>query len=187
VPFLPCFRPPTNITKYNGETNRAVWLEDFQLTCRAGGTDDDYFIIQYLPICVGEHVRAWLEFLPSNNICSLAELKQVFIQNFQGTNVPAGNFWGLKSFKKEPSESLQDYIHRFSRQCNSLPNVVEADVVNAFLTGTTCKSLVHKLSCRKPCTTRELLYIATNHTFGEEVVEVVFTNGRTMGKAKRAE
>jgi hypothetical protein len=83
VPFPPRFRPPTNITKYTGETIPTVWLEDFRLACRAGGVDDEYFIIQHLPICVGEHIRAWLKFLPSNNICSLAELKQVFIGNFQ--------------------------------------------------------------------------------------------------------
>ncbi|RLM99192.1 putative prpol [Panicum miliaceum] len=52
VPFPPCFRPSTNIAKYTRETNPAVWLEDFRLACRAGGADDDYFIIQHLPICV---------------------------------------------------------------------------------------------------------------------------------------
>jgi hypothetical protein len=50
---------------------------------------------------------------------------------------------------------------------------------------TTCKSLVHKLGCQKPCTTRELLDIATNHASGEEMVGKVFTDGRTMGKAKQ--
>jgi hypothetical protein len=67
------------------ETNPAVWMEDFRLACRAGGANNDYFIIQYLPICVGEFVRAWLEFLPPNSIRSWAELKQVFVENFQGT------------------------------------------------------------------------------------------------------
>jgi hypothetical protein len=74
-------------------------LEDFQLACQAGGADDDYFIIPYLPICVGEYVRAWLEFLPPNNIRSWAELKHIFIGNFQGTYVCPGNSWDLKSCK----------------------------------------------------------------------------------------
>ena len=76
------FRPPANITKYTGETNPGIWLEDFRLAYRAGGVDDDYFIIQYLPICVGEHVRAWLEFLPHNIIHDWADLKRVFVGNF---------------------------------------------------------------------------------------------------------
>jgi hypothetical protein len=49
--------------------------------------DDVCFIIQYLPICVGEHVRAWLEFLPPKSIRSWAELKQVFVRNFLGMYV----------------------------------------------------------------------------------------------------
>ena len=68
APFPQRFRPPTNIAKYTGETNPDIWLKDFWLTCRVRRVDDDHFIIQYLPICVGEHVRAWLEFLPPDSI-----------------------------------------------------------------------------------------------------------------------
>jgi hypothetical protein len=82
APFPQCSQLPTNITKYTREMNPAVWLEHFQLACQAEGADDDYFIIQYLPVCVGEYVRAWLEFLPPNNIRSWVELKQVFVENF---------------------------------------------------------------------------------------------------------
>ena len=82
APFPQHFQPPTYITKYTGETNPGIWLEDFWLACRAGGVDDDYFIIQYLPICVGEHVQAWLEFLLHNSIRGWADLKRVFVRNF---------------------------------------------------------------------------------------------------------
>ena len=48
----------------------------------------------------------------------------------------------------------------------------------------TCESLIHKLGCLKPRTTRDLLDIATNHAFGEEAVRAVFNGGRDKGKAK---
>jgi hypothetical protein len=51
------------------------------------------------------------------------------------------------------------------------------------LFGSTYESLVHKLGCRGPRTTKELLDIATSHTSGEEVVGAIFD--RTKGKAKR--
>lgn len=35
---------------YSGDTNAAVWLKDFRLAYRAGGADDDLFIIQCLPV-----------------------------------------------------------------------------------------------------------------------------------------
>ena len=56
-----------------------------------------------------------LEFLPHNSIRDRADLKRVFVGNFQGTYVHPGNSWDLKSYQQEPSKSLWDYIHRFSQ------------------------------------------------------------------------
>ena len=56
-----------------------------------------------------------------------------------------------------------------------MPNVADADVIGAFLSRTSCESLVHKLGCKGPRTTKELLNIATNHASGEGL----------KGKAKR--
>ena len=75
----------------------------------------------------------------------------------------------------------------FSQRCNSLPDVVDADVVNAFLSGTNYESLIHKLGCLKPHTTRDLLDIATNHASSEEAVGAVFSGGQDKGKAKRVD
>ena len=58
-------------------------------------------------------------------------------------------------------------------------------MIGAFLSGTTCESLVHKLGHRGPRTTKELLDIATSHASGEEAVGAVFD--RTDGKARRDE
>ena len=37
--------PPANIAKYTGETNPGLWLDDYCLACRAGGAEEDDFII----------------------------------------------------------------------------------------------------------------------------------------------
>ena len=57
--------------------------------------------------------------------------------------------------------------------------------MSAFLSRTTCESLIHKLGCLKPRTTHDLLDIATNHASGEEAVGAVFSGGRDKGMAKR--
>jgi len=82
-----------------------------------------------------------------------------------------------RAVSRKPNESLQDYIRRFSKQCNSLPDVVDADVISAFLSRTTYESLIHKLGYLKPRTTHDLLDVATNHAFGEEAVGAVFSGG----------
>jgi len=83
--FPPRYRPLTNIRKYSGETNPGLWLEDYQLACQAGGTNDDDFIIRNLPLFLADSARAWLEHLPSNAIQSWADLREIFVGNFQGT------------------------------------------------------------------------------------------------------
>jgi hypothetical protein len=56
--FLKHFWAPSNIIKYDDKTNPSIWLEDYCLTCRAGGVDDDLFIIQFLPIYLANSTRA---------------------------------------------------------------------------------------------------------------------------------
>ena len=68
TPFSACFRAPPNIVKYSRDINPIVWLEDFRLAYQAGRTDDDLFIIQYLPLYLVESARAWLEHLPMDSI-----------------------------------------------------------------------------------------------------------------------
>ena len=45
--------------------------------------------------------------------------------------------------------------------------------------------MVHKLGCKGPRTTKELLDITTSHALGEEAVRAIFD--RPKGKAKRDE
>jgi hypothetical protein len=78
---------------------------------------------------------------------------------------------------------FHEYIQRFSLQCTELPNMTDANVIGAFLVGTTCKELVHELGRKGPCTTRELLDIANNFASGEEAVGAIFHD--TKGKEKR--
>jgi hypothetical protein len=66
-----------------------------------------------------------------------------------------------------------------------LPDVADADVIGAFLSETTCESLVHKLGCKGPWTTKELLDILKSHASSEEAVGAIFD--RSRGKTKREE
>ena len=57
----------------------------------------------------------WLEHLPSNAIQSWADLKEIFVGNFQGTYKRLGNPWDLKNYRQKAGETLRGYIRRFSR------------------------------------------------------------------------
>jgi hypothetical protein len=139
-------------------------------------------MIQYLPIFLADTARAWLEYLPSDTIHSWSDLQDVFVGNFQATYERPGNSWDLKNCWQKTDESLRDYVRRFSKRCNELPDVDDADVIGAFLSGTTCETLVHKLGCLKPRTVSELLDVATRHASGEDAVDAIFNKAK--GKAR---
>jgi hypothetical protein len=54
VKFPSRFRAPTNIPRYDGDTNPSVWLEDYRLACHADGATDDLFVIKNLPLYLGD-------------------------------------------------------------------------------------------------------------------------------------
>jgi hypothetical protein len=102
--------------------------------------------------------------LPPAQIYDWDDLVKAFAGNFQGTYVRPGNSW----------ESLREYIRQFLKQRIELPNITDSDVIEAFLTGTTCRDLVSKLGCKTPTKASELMYIATKFASGQEAVEAIF-------------
>jgi len=80
--------------------------------------------------------------------------------------------------------SLSETIRRFSKQCTELPNIIDSDVIEAFIAETTYKELVHELGRKTPTSTSQLLDIATNFTSGEEAVGAIFSNSAAKGKQK---
>ena len=68
APFPPRFRQPTTLIKYSGETDPAVWLNDYRLACQLGGAMDDAAIIRNLPLHLADATRMWLEHLPAEQI-----------------------------------------------------------------------------------------------------------------------
>ena len=79
-----------HISKYSGETNLDHWLEDYHLTKKARGSDDD-FAIQYLPLLQFSSTRAWLEQLEPGSIRYKGDLRSAFVGHFQGTYTHPGN------------------------------------------------------------------------------------------------
>jgi hypothetical protein len=64
--FPQCFHQPTTITKYSGETDPWVWLNDYCLACQLGGATTDAVIICNLSLHLVDLARTWLEHLAPN-------------------------------------------------------------------------------------------------------------------------
>ena len=81
------------------------------------------------------------------------------------------NSWDLKSCRQKPGESLRDFIRRFSKQCTELPSVGDLEIVQAFLSSTTCRDLVQELG-------------RNVSTSGEEAVGAIFPDADSKGKRR---
>ena len=64
--FPPRFRQPTTLVKYSGETDPAVWLNDYRLVCQLGSATEDAVIIRNFPLHLADATRTWLEHLPAD-------------------------------------------------------------------------------------------------------------------------
>jgi hypothetical protein len=60
------------------------------------------------------------------------------------------------------------------KQRTELPNIIDSDVIGAFLAGTTCCDLVSKLGRKTPTRASELMDITTKFASGQEAVEAIF-------------
>ncbi|KAF8748988.1 hypothetical protein HU200_012755 [Digitaria exilis] len=174
---------PTTITKYSGETDPRVWLNDYRLACQLGGATDDAMIIRNLPLHLADSARTWLEHLPPNRIRDWDDLVETFVGSFQGTYVRPGNTWDLRGCKQKPDESLRDFIRRFSKRCTELPNITDHQIIHSFLESTTCYSLMCKLRRSPPPDANRLFEVASKYASGEEAPNAIFNDK----KGKRPE
>jgi hypothetical protein len=151
-----------------------VWLNDYRLACQLGSATTDEVTIRNLPLHLANSARTWLEHLPPSVIHNWDDLVRTFVGNFQGTYVHPGNSWDLRACTQKLSESLWDFIWRFSKRCNELASVAQSEIVHAFLKGTTCRDLVRELGRSAPIDSNELFDISTSFASSEEAVGGIF-------------
>ena len=61
-------RLPASVMRNARDTYPGLWLEDYHLACRTGGTQNDDFTIRNLALYLADSAHTWLEHLPANQI-----------------------------------------------------------------------------------------------------------------------
>lgn len=125
------FRQPPKLIKYAGETDLSLWVDDYRLACRNGGARDDDFTTSNLPLFLADSTRTWLEHLTANRIHNWGDMKEIFVGNFQGTYERPRNH-GTSRTAGRSQARLREYIRPFSKDCNAVPNVVDAASGHSF-------------------------------------------------------
>jgi hypothetical protein len=168
------YRQPTTITKYSGETDPRIWLNDYRLACQLGSATTDAVVIRNLPLHLADSARTWLEHLPPRQIHRWDDLVLTFVGNFKGTYVRPWNSWDLWACTQRPGESLRDFMRRFSKRCTELPSVAQLEIMHSFLEVTTYRDLVRELGRSPPVESNELFDVAISFASGEEAVGAIF-------------
>ena len=65
-----------------------------------------------------------------------------------------------------------------------MPSVGDLEIVQAFLSGTTCRDLVRELGQNVPTSAAALLDIATNFASGKEAAGAIFPDSNSKGKRR---
>ena len=86
----------------------------------------------YLPVMLSDPVMTWLISLPADSIDSWDDLKKAFIENYRSTYKRPSSKFDLARMYQKSGETLRSFIQRFSEKRNSIPNIAEVEVINAF-------------------------------------------------------
>ncbi|GJN31772.1 hypothetical protein PR202_gb20230 [Eleusine coracana subsp. coracana] len=148
------------------------WLHVYSTAIRA--LDGDNFVMaNYLHVCLAPAARTWLTNLPDNSITSWADLCRQLMANFQATFDRPGNHWELGWIKQRDWEPLREYIQRFCRVKNTIPNISDAQVVAAFQGGLHDDDLIKKigrLDAAGRLSAKELFTMADKYAAGNSAL-----------------
>jgi hypothetical protein len=73
-----------DLDTYNGKDNPEHWATLFEITIRAGGSNEDV-MANYFPVVINSSTHLWLLGLQDDSIDSWAHLKAAFVNNYMAT------------------------------------------------------------------------------------------------------
>ena len=78
------------------------------------------------------------------------DLKNAFIDNFQGSLHRVATHHALSMCKQEQGELIRSYVKCFFDTRATIPNVADDDIIDNFQNGITVQSLYHNFGCNRP-------------------------------------
>ena len=92
-------------------------------------------MVNYLPIMLNQSTNNCLLSLWENSILSWDDLKKVFTDNYMAMCEQPSTKYDLEKLHQSYEESLRDFIRRFSKTRNSIPNIIDVEAIIAFTKG----------------------------------------------------
>ena len=122
----------------------------------------------YRPIMLMPTMMNWFTSLAPDSIGSWEELKKVFTDNYMVTCTRSGTKQDLNRIYQKLSELLHSYIRRFFEMRNYIPNIMEAEVITAFVRGLHHRDLHSKFNRKLPTGIGKMITTANQYVDAEE-------------------
>ncbi|XP_066373507.1 uncharacterized protein [Miscanthus floridulus] len=122
----------------------------------------------YLPVMLTPPAMSWFTSLAPDSIGSWEELNKVFTDNYMAKCTRPDTKHNLSRINQKPSELLHSYIRCFSEIRNSIPNIMEAEVITAFIRGLHHRELRSKFNRKPPTGIGEMITMANQYTDTKE-------------------
>ena len=95
-------------------------------------------------------------------------MKKVFTNNYMATCTWSGTKHDLNHIYQKQSKLLHSYIRRFSEMRNYIPNIMEAEVITAFIQGLRHREIRSKFNRKPPTGIGEMITTANQYDAVEE-------------------
>jgi hypothetical protein len=114
----------------------------------------------YFHVALTGPAWTWLMNLTPGSIYSWEELFARFTANFASAYQQHGVEAHLHAVRKEPGETLQDFISRFTKVRGTIPRVSDVSIITAFWQGVHDEKMLEKLATHDVETVTTLFALA---------------------------
>ena len=138
--------------------------------------------MKHLPLMLEGSARAWLTQLAPGSIYSWEELARVFVRSFEGTCKQPVWLTELQHCVQKLSETLRDFIQRWTTLHHTVENVSEHQAVCAFKEGVKYRELVLKFGRTGDMSLTRVMEIATQYANREEEDQLHSGKSKPVGQ-----
>lgn len=157
APLPENFNPP-EITKYTGSTDPESHLRTYTAYMMIYSSEDmiDMILCRCFPITLAGHALDWFSWLPPRSIGSFSQLGEMFIQRFEGSQIPKKHKLHLLNIRQRTGEQLAAYLKRFNEETFHCYDSSEEMYIYAFCNGLLPGRYSKKLYVLQPQTKKQL-------------------------------
>ncbi|XP_057734663.1 uncharacterized protein LOC130950136 [Arachis stenosperma] len=161
------FTLPSTLKPYNGIGDPNVHVTKFQAMMFMN-KDSDPILCRTFPTFLDGAALIWFSNLPEGSISSFDELADQFVNHFAASKIYVHNSDYLSTIKQGPNESLKDYMTRFAKATNEIPNLNPEVHLHALKSGLRLGKFQESIVIAKPKTLAEFCEKATTQIEVEE-------------------